>query len=88
MKCPACKKEIPDNSLICPHCKSKTGLICSDCGKVNPINVLKCEYCGHELVKICHACGARNLANAVSCRKCHTLLKFFYIIHIKLKFQS
>jgi len=37
MLCPRCKKEVKENSLICEHCKSKIGAICSSCGTYNLI---------------------------------------------------
>lgn len=73
MKCPACKKEIPLNSIVCPFCQNKVGFVCPDCGNVNPVNSLKCKYCGKDLLKICENCGALNVPHAVKCRKCGNL---------------
>lgn len=70
MKCPVCKKNIPDTALKCPHCKTRTGIICSNCNTVNPVGSLSCQKCGKELLKICSSCGSVNFPNAEVCRKC------------------
>lgn len=77
MKCPVCKKEIPDNSIICPECNSRIGLVCHNCNTVNPLNTLKCKNCGAEILKLCPNCRAINLPTAVKCRKCGAELKSF-----------
>jgi len=71
MLCPRCKKEVKENSLICEHCKSKIGAICSSCGTYNLITSVECTKCKKTLIKICTECGAANLPNAVSCRRCN-----------------
>ena len=48
MKCPVCKNIIPDNSLRCPHCKTRTGLICKHCHTVNTIFDVACKKCGER----------------------------------------
>lgn len=70
MKCPACKKLIPKDTLKCPHCKARTGLLCKKCNTVNSIYDLKCKKCGHEILKVCDSCGGINFPNAKKCRKC------------------
>ena len=70
MKCPACKKNIPDNLLKCPHCKTRTGVICSNCSSVNSIGAINCTNCGNELLKVCSNCGSVNFPDAQKCRKC------------------
>lgn len=70
MKCPICKKVIPDNSLRCPHCKTRTGLICKNCHTVNTIFDVVCKQCGEEILKLCPECGCVNFPNSVICRKC------------------
>ena len=72
MKCPICKKVIPDNSLRCPHCKTRTGLICKHCHTVNSINNIICKKCGEEILRLCPECNCVNFPNAVVCRKCGT----------------
>lgn len=70
MKCPVCKKNISDNSLKCPYCKTRTGLLCTHCNTINPIGTLKCKNCHSDLVKICTKCNGVNFPTATKCRKC------------------
>lgn len=70
MKCPICKKTIPDNALKCPYCKARTGLICKNCNTVNSIFDFTCKKCGKEILKACPNCSSVNLPNAEKCRKC------------------
>ncbi len=70
MKCPVCKKIIPDNSLRCPHCKTRTGLICKHCHTVNTIFDVACKKCGEEILKLCPECNCVNFPNTSVCRKC------------------
>lgn len=75
MKCPVCKKSIPDDALKCPYCKARTGLMCKKCNTVNSIFDLTCKNCGEEILKLCPGCSAVNFPNAEKCRKCGILLK-------------
>ena len=70
MKCPICKKNIPDDVLKCPFCKTRTGLICKNCNTVNSVFDLKCKKCGAEILKVCGLCGSVNFPDAKQCRKC------------------
>ena len=70
MKCPVCKRNIPNEALKCPYCKTRTGLLCSHCKTVNPVNALVCQKCGAELLKICPHCNSVNFPIATKCRKC------------------
>ena len=70
MKCPICKKTIPDDALKCPYCKTRTGLVCKNCNTVNTIFDLVCKNCGQEILKICPQCKSVNFPNALNCRKC------------------
>ena len=70
MKCPVCKNIIPDNSLRCPHCKTRTGLICKHCHTVNTIFDVACKKCGEEILKLCPECNCVNFPNSAVCRKC------------------
>ena len=70
MRCPVCKKTIPENTLKCPYCKTRTGLLCKNCNTVNSIFDTKCKKCGKEILKICEHCGSVNFPNAKKCRKC------------------
>ena len=70
MKCPVCKKTISDNTLKCPYCKARTGLVCKNCNTVNSIFDFKCKNCGKEILKLCPNCNSVNFPNADKCRKC------------------
>ncbi len=70
MRCPVCKKTIPENTLKCPYCKTRTGLLCKNCNTVNSIFDTKCKKCGKEILKICPHCNSVNFPNAKKCRKC------------------
>ena len=70
MKCPVCKKIIPNDSLRCPHCKTRTGLICKHCHTVNTIFDVACKKCGEEILKLCPECNCVNFPNTSVCRKC------------------
>lgn len=70
MKCPICKKTIPDDALKCPYCKTRTGLVCKNCNTINSIFDLVCKNCGQEILKICPQCKSVNFPNALNCRKC------------------
>ncbi len=75
MKCPVCKKNIPNSALKCPYCKSRTGLLCSRCGTVNPLGSVICKKCSQELLKICPHCNGVNFPDALKCRKCGLALE-------------
>ena len=70
MICPRCKKQIPNETINCPHCNMKIGTVCKRCGSYNLINNKSCIECGLELVKFCPHCKSANFPNATSCRKC------------------
>lgn len=70
MICPICKKEVADNTLKCPYCNARTGLICKNCNTVNSIFDYKCKNCGTEILKLCSNCKSVNFPNAEKCRKC------------------
>lgn len=70
MICPKCKKEIPANTITCPHCNSKIGTICKKCNTYNFIYNKACIECGTELLKFCPECKSANFPTAKQCRKC------------------
>lgn len=74
MKCPVCKKEVPDDSVICPECKARIGLVCYKCKTVNPVNTLRCKKCDTEILRVCPNCRTINLPTAEVCRKCNAPL--------------
>ncbi|MBR1424111.1 AAA family ATPase [bacterium] len=75
MKCPVCKKNISDQTLKCPYCKTRVGLLCNSCGTINPAGSVVCKNCSNELLKICKNCGSVNFPNAPKCRKCNSPFK-------------
>lgn len=81
MKCPICKKTIPDNTLKCPYCKTRTGLICKNCHAVNSIYDIVCRKCGEEILRLCPECNSVNQLNAKKCRKCG----YPFVEHVKVK---
>lgn len=70
MLCPKCKQTIEDNSLKCPLCGTRVGLVCKKCGTYNTITATECSNCKKTLIKICSECGAANRPDATNCRKC------------------
>src|SRR5574344_674420 len=70
MKCPKCKKEIPEESLKCTYCNARVGSFCKKCNSYNIIYNLNCLNCGNELLKRCPSCNSINLPNTQNCRKC------------------
>ena len=87
MICPICKKTIPDNTLKCPFCKGRTGLICKNCGTVNSLFDYTCKNCGQEILKLCPDCSSINVPSALNCRKCgHAFEKPKTIEDIKLEY--
>ena len=70
MKCPTCKKNIPDDVLNCPYCKARTGIICKHCRTVNTMSDIVCKTCGEEILNLCPECSCVNLPNVSVCRKC------------------
>lgn len=75
MKCPICKKNIPNSAVKCPYCKTRTGIVCKHCNTVNPVGTLTCKNCGQELLKICSHCHSVNFSMATKCRKCGSPLE-------------
>lgn len=74
MKCPVCKKEVPQESVICPECKARIGLVCYKCKTVNRLNTLRCKKCDAEILRLCPVCRTINLPTAEYCRKCNEQL--------------
>ncbi len=44
--CPACRKPIEDDWLICPHCRATLGHRCDRCGRPIGIDWDACAWCG------------------------------------------
>ena len=70
MICPICKKTIPDNTLKCPYCKARTGLICKNCNTINSLFDYTCKNCGSEILKLCPNYSSVNIPTSEKCRKC------------------
>ena len=67
MKCSKCKREIPENTTICPYCHKVLALECPNCHSIgeNPI----CEKCGFIILTKCSKCG-RTISTAADKCKC------------------
>lgn len=87
MKCPVCKKNIPDNTLKCPFCNSRTGLICKNCNAINTVFDFQCKNCGQDILKLCPNCNSVNFPNADKCRKCGYIFTKPNPDEIKLEYQ-
>ncbi len=72
MKCPKCKREIPDKSTECPFCKKVISLKCPNCGSMNHSSV--CEDCGYIILTKCAKCGKTVSTSQDKC-KCGFLIK-------------
>ena len=70
MICPKGKKTIPDNTLRCPYCEARCGLVCKECNTINSLFDYKCKNCGAETLKLCPNCSSVNIPSADKCRKC------------------
>lgn len=87
MICPTCKKTIPDNTLKCPYCKSRTGLVCKKCNTINSLFEYKCKNCGTEILKLCPNCSSVNFPNTEKCRKCgYSFEKPLYTDSVSLEY--
>lgn len=70
MKCPVCKKTIPNDVLRCPHCSARVGIICKNCHTLNSRSALVCKVCGEDVMKLCPNCGCVNSPNMNECSRC------------------
>ena len=87
MICPTCKKTIPDNTLKCPYCKARTGLVCKKCNTINSLFDYKCKNCGTEILKLCPNCSSVNFPSTEKCRKCgYSFEKPLYVENINLEY--
>lgn len=68
MKCPTCKTEVSENTLICPNCKKVLKLQCHNCGAITKNST--CEKCGTVILNKCYKCGKLNTTNQDKCPKC------------------
>ncbi len=46
--CPACRRRVRDDFLVCPSCLAELKEPCEACGKPLDYAWLACPYCGHE----------------------------------------
>ena len=67
MKCSKCKREIPNNTKICPYCHKVLALECPNCHSVGESPV--CEKCGYIILTKCSKCG-RTVSTAADKCKC------------------
>lgn len=70
MRCPKCKKQIPEKSLKCPFCHARAAVLCKKCNTYNSVTSLNCSNCHEVLLKVCPSCKSVNLPKAENCRKC------------------
>ncbi|MFI3300295.1 MAG: hypothetical protein R3Y28_02625 [Candidatus Gastranaerophilales bacterium] len=80
MKCHVCKKTIPENTLKCEFCNSRTGMTCPNCETINTLDSFICKNCGYEILKVCPNCKSVNHSNATNCRKCNSSLEIIEIV--------
>lgn len=66
MKCPKCKKEIPNNILECPFCKKVISLKCPNCNNLSQTS--KCKKCGYIILTKCSKCGKTISTNQEKCK--------------------
>ena len=71
MKCPRCKEENTENSVVCAHCELKLKSACPRCKFLNRIGQSACSNCNLRLIRICPQCKSPNFPNAPQCRKCN-----------------
>lgn len=89
MICPKCKKTIPDNTLKCPYCETRTGLVCKNCNTINSVFDYNCKNCGYEILKLCPNCSSVNLPKTSKCRKCgHKFEEEGLTEQIELEYQA
>jgi RNA polymerase subunit RPABC4/transcription elongation factor Spt4 len=46
--CPACKRRVEDDYVICPYCRVELRDLCSQCGKALSLSWSACPYCGKQ----------------------------------------
>ena len=66
MKCPKCKKEIPNNILECPFCKKVISLKYPNCNNLSQTS--KCKKCGYIILTKCSKCGKTISTNQEKCK--------------------
>ena len=49
MKCPQCRRHVPDDAEFCPKCGVKLSLACAECGTPNEAAHRFCRKCGQAL---------------------------------------
>jgi len=75
MRCPRCKGENNENSLVCSHCELKLKSTCPRCKSLNKIGQSVCANCNLRLIRFCPQCKSPNFPNATNCRKCNFELR-------------
>lgn len=68
MKCPKCKKDVPDNAKTCPYCKKLLKLVCPQCNNTNDGPI--CKKCGFVILSKCSKCGTITPTVKGKCSKC------------------
>ncbi len=75
MKCPRCKGENADSSMVCSNCGLKLKTACPRCKTLNKIGQPVCINCKLKLIRFCPQCKTPNFPNAMNCRKCNFELR-------------
>lgn len=75
--CPACGKQVQDDSKFCNHCGQQQVIFaeCSSCGRNMDPDARFCSGCGHPAgkesgPKYCSGCKAENLPESIFCNQC------------------
>ncbi len=75
MRCPRCKGENAENTIICAGCGLKLQTVCPRCQSLNKIGQSSCANCNLMLIRFCPQCKTPNFPNAYNCRKCNFQLR-------------
>ena len=71
MRCPRCKGENTDSTVVCSNCNLKLKSACPRCKSLNAIGQSTCTECNLKLIRFCPQCKTPNFPNVSHCRKCN-----------------
>lgn len=71
MKCPKCKGENKEDSIVCSGCGLKLKTACPRCKALNKLGQPVCSSCNLKLIRFCPQCKTPNFPNVTNCRKCN-----------------
>jgi hypothetical protein len=46
--CPACRRRIQDEWIICPSCRTRLNRVCANCGRLVGLDWSLCAWCGKD----------------------------------------